>query len=132
MGREPSEIDAEVGRRIREVRKARGVSQTDLAAAAGVTFQQMQKYESGTNRVSASKLVQVAAHLQVPAAQLLGERNPPAPLHLPGAEYELLRLASALQSVHSPAVRRALRALVRALAKLPPDPDTSGSEERGD
>ena len=118
MSREPTEIDVEVGRRIRLLRKTRGLSQTQLATAAGVTFQQLQKYEQGTNRVSASKLVQVAAHLGVPAAQLLCEGPDGSPERLPALHPpELIELASALGQVKSPKVRRALQQLVRALSE---------------
>ena len=53
-------------------RKARGVSQNALAESVGLTFQQIQKYEKGANRVSASKLAEIADFLQVPVAELFG------------------------------------------------------------
>ena len=65
-------IDMAVGARIRLTRKARGVSQQALAEAVGLTFQQIQKYESGANRVSASKLAEIAAFLQVSVSELFG------------------------------------------------------------
>jgi transcriptional regulator with XRE-family HTH domain len=52
--------DVEIGRKIRALRLERGLSQTDLADGIGLTFQQVQKYEKGTNRVSAGRLVQIA------------------------------------------------------------------------
>lgn len=58
-------VDASVGAKIRERRKALGISQMSLAEKLGVTFQQVQKYEKGTNRVSASKLYQIAGILRV-------------------------------------------------------------------
>ena len=58
-------IDVHVGQAVRRLRKARGVSQEALAAALGLTFQQVQKYENGANRVSASKLFQISRFLQV-------------------------------------------------------------------
>lgn len=58
-------VDLHVGRRIRAQRKALGVSQGRLAEALGLTFQQVQKYERGANRVSASKLWDIARALQV-------------------------------------------------------------------
>ncbi len=50
------EVDAQVGLRLKGLRRGRGLSQTELARHLGVTFQQIQKYESGSNRISASKL----------------------------------------------------------------------------
>ena len=58
-------IDQHVGARIRMLRMVRGVSQTDLGNAVGVSFQQIQKYENGTNRVGASRLHQIADALAV-------------------------------------------------------------------
>lgn len=65
-------IDVSVGARIRLIRKMRGWSQQALAEAVGVSFQQVQKYESGANRVSASMLVRIAAALGVSIAELFG------------------------------------------------------------
>lgn len=62
--RVPDPIDVHVGKRIRDRRRALGVSQEKLAEGIGVTFQQVQKYEKGSNRVSASKLWQTAGVLQ--------------------------------------------------------------------
>lgn len=51
-------VDLLIGQRLRSARRLAGISQADLAAAAGVTFQQIQKYEKGTNRIAASRLLQ--------------------------------------------------------------------------
>ncbi|PVM93662.1 helix-turn-helix domain-containing protein [Caulobacter endophyticus] len=59
-------LDRHVGALLRGHRRAKGVSQEDLAAAIGLTFQQIQKYECGENRISVSKLVEMARALQVP------------------------------------------------------------------
>lgn len=59
------EIDTHIGQRIRERRLVMGVTQTQLADAIGVAFQQVQKYETGKNRVSGSKLFRIAEILQV-------------------------------------------------------------------
>lgn len=65
-------IDQAVGRRVREFRTLRGLTQTDLATRIGVAFQQLQKYETGKNRISASRLVRMAHALDVPVATLFG------------------------------------------------------------
>jgi transcriptional regulator with XRE-family HTH domain len=62
----PHDVDLHVGRRIRARRKALGVTQEQLADSLGLTFQQVQKYERGANRVSASKLFQIAEALETP------------------------------------------------------------------
>lgn len=71
-------IDIAVGARIRLLRKVRGLSQQALAEAAGVTFQQIQKYERGANRVSASMLSRIATTLKAPVSEMFGEVNPAA------------------------------------------------------
>jgi transcriptional regulator with XRE-family HTH domain len=68
----PDPIDIEVGRRIRIQRTVRGISQSTLGRALGITFQQVQKYEKGTNRVGAGRLTRIAKELDVPVGALLG------------------------------------------------------------
>lgn len=74
-GRRVTELDQVIGGRIRAVRSVRGVSQTDLGKHLGITFQQIQKYETGSNRISAATLARVAAILAVPADLLLRDLN---------------------------------------------------------
>jgi transcriptional regulator with XRE-family HTH domain len=62
------EIDIHLGGRLRAARKAQQMSQTDLSAVLGITFQQIQKYEKGVNRISAARLFDMAHVLQVPMA----------------------------------------------------------------
>lgn len=62
----PRDIDVHVGQRVRQRRVLCGLSQTELANAIGLTFQQLQKYERGMNRISASKLWQISQVLDVP------------------------------------------------------------------
>ena len=66
----PNPIDVHVGSRVRTRRLALGMSQEKLGAALGLTFQQVQKYEKGTNRISASRLQHVSRILQVPVEYL--------------------------------------------------------------
>ncbi|WP_353181029.1 helix-turn-helix domain-containing protein [Bosea sp. (in: a-proteobacteria)] len=64
----PNPIDRHVGSRVRMRRMLAGVSQERLGEALGLTFQQVQKYEKGSNRISASRLQQIAKMLDVPVA----------------------------------------------------------------
>ncbi len=66
LARQPNPVDLHVGMRIRARRKSLGLSQDKLAMALGLTFQQVQKYERGANRISASKLYEAARILGVP------------------------------------------------------------------
>lgn len=65
---QPHPVDRNVGTNIRRLRRAAGLSQTELGRAIGVSFQQIQKYESGANRTSPSKLAGMAARLGLPIA----------------------------------------------------------------
>ena len=69
----PNKLDVALGLRIRQRRKALGVSQTALAEAVGLTFQQIQKYERGFNRVSFSRLVDIAHALDCRVVDLIGD-----------------------------------------------------------
>jgi transcriptional regulator with XRE-family HTH domain len=80
----PDPIDSHVGNKIRRRRGQLGMSQEALAHALGLTFQQVQKYERGTNRVSASRLWRLAAALDAPITFFFeglagGERPAPTP-----------------------------------------------------
>jgi transcriptional regulator with XRE-family HTH domain len=68
----PDPIDVAVGARVRAFRLSRNMAQEELAKSLGLTFQQVQKYEKGVNRVSASRLHQIARALRVPVATLIG------------------------------------------------------------
>jgi len=61
-------IDVELGRRLRALRKTGGLSQEQLGEKIGLTFQQLQKYEWGKNRMSVARMVQIAAALDQPAS----------------------------------------------------------------
>jgi len=72
----PQDVDRLVGRQVRMLRLGRGLSQTELGMKLGVTFQQVQKNERGTNRISASKLHEIAQVLGVEVAQLFADTDP--------------------------------------------------------
>lgn len=118
----PDPIDVEVGIRIRTRRKLLGVSQTQLAQSLGLTFQQVQKYERGANRVSASTLVRIARTLETTVASLVGEHEDGSHdadmfqhLTIPGS-FELLQ---AFARMPDSDVRRALVHLAKAMAHDP-------------
>jgi transcriptional regulator with XRE-family HTH domain len=115
----PDPIDVEVGIRIRTRRKLLGISQTQLAQSLGLTFQQVQKYERGANRVSASTLVRIARTLETTVASLVGEHEGGSRdtdlfqhLTLPGS-FELLQAYARMPDGD---VRRALVNLAKAMA----------------
>ena len=70
--RDPDEIDREVGKKLREIRKSVGITQMGLADQLGLSFQQIQKYERGTNRISAGRLFKLATLFDVEVAYFFG------------------------------------------------------------
>ena len=85
--RSADEVDAHVGRRLRRRRTALGMSQEQLGAALGLTFQQVQKYEKGQNRIGAGRLYRIANILGVPVQYFFeGLSNGSDTAMLPGGE----------------------------------------------
>ncbi|MGX1790228.1 helix-turn-helix domain-containing protein [Bosea sp. NPDC055332] len=125
----PNPIDRHVGSRVRMQRMLVGVSQEKLGEALGLTFQQVQKYEKGTNRISASRLQQIAKMLGVPVAFFFegapsdettagGFADAAATTYV--ADFlttsEGVQLSKAFVRIKNPRVRRRVIDLVEALA----------------
>jgi transcriptional regulator with XRE-family HTH domain len=113
-------LDAMVGARIRLFRVDRGMSESMLAERIGVTFQQMQKYERGANRVGASRLLQIASVLGISVGELFessraGSPGLDSPVRLlaePGA----LSVLKAYARTTSPRMRHRIAKLVESIA----------------
>jgi transcriptional regulator with XRE-family HTH domain len=120
--------DVEVGRRIRARRLECSMSQTALGESLGLTFQQIQKYEKGMNRVSAGRLKQISTLLQVPMAFFYdsdedkqpGETGSPTRLFDLLSRRDTLRLVAAFERVTSRDLRRSLVQLLEKIAPEPP------------
>ena len=127
----PNPIDIHVGKRVRARRTLMGLSQSKLGKAIDTTFQQVQKYERGMNRISSSRLYQIAEVLDVPIpyffddlpADISGRQTPGlsdmAPTPFEGdqmANQEALKLVRAYYRIQSPRLRQRLRELVKALS----------------
>jgi len=138
----PNPVDVHVGRRVRLRRKELGVSQGWLADRLGLTFQQVQKYERGTNRISASKLYEIATLLEVSITYFFEGLDDPATPK--GARYthaftsvveELLsqpngpELAEAFLSIRRRSVRRRVVELARAIAANDTDGPSGEAQE---
>ena len=125
-------VDRHVGARIRMRRLMLKFSQTQLGDALGISFQQVQKYENGSNRVSASRLQHISSILQVPVSFFFEE----APLHrsepaqvsdAPSPEFvtafvsttQGLKLIRAFTSIKNTALRRCIVQLVEQIARPP-------------
>jgi transcriptional regulator with XRE-family HTH domain len=125
---EPHPVDIHVGLRLRDRRIELGISQQKLAAALGLSFQQVYKYERGANRISASRLYDLSKVLGVPLTSFfegIADTSTPAAT-LPSGEHndplsrrEAAEFFAAYRAISDPVVRRRLRQLVRALASEP-------------
>lgn len=128
-------IDVMVGKRIRLRRVQLGLSQTELGQKLGVTFQQVQKYENGANRVSCSRLYEAAVALDVPIGFFFNDSA--ADLELTVAEQcdvpdlkDGIHLMTAFRRISSLAVRKSFIAFVESLAGefSPEQPEFNGKE----
>ncbi|MDI7864147.1 helix-turn-helix domain-containing protein [Rhizobiaceae bacterium n13] len=113
----PDAVDVTVGRNVRLLRVQRGVSQEKLGEALGITFQQIQKYEKGTNRISSSKLSAIADYFNVDVASLFsGTGSSGQGGALIPFSAEAISVAQAYDSIQSAKVRQAVRNLIRKLS----------------
>jgi transcriptional regulator with XRE-family HTH domain len=122
----PSSIDIAVGRNVRIWRMAKGQSQAQLAHRLGVTFQQVQKYEVGANRIGTGRLVKLAAILGVPIAALFdGAEGADSSRSLLAliADKRAFRLAHAFAAIADTTVRLTLVNLVEQVATAVPQPE---------
>ena len=99
--RDPRDMD--IAKRVRALRLQRGMSQTELGGVLDVTFQQVQKYETGSNRISAGRLQQIAEGLDVPVAYFYAGLDDGADQRTMPAEPEV----DLLQSAHAVRLVRA-------------------------
>jgi transcriptional regulator with XRE-family HTH domain len=120
----PDPLEASVGSRIRVFRIHRRMSQTELAEQIGVTFQQVQKYEKGTNRIGASRLSRIATILGISIAELFEtsdeEAGDSALLFRLLAEPGALRVLKAYTRTSDPRVRHSIAELVEGIANSQP------------
>ena len=119
----PGPVDVTVGRNVRIWRMARGLSQAELASRIGVTFQQLQKYEVGANRIGTGRLVKVAAVLGVPVAALFEGTNaadPSESLLALVSDSRSFRLAQAFAAIKHTNLRLSLIQLVERIAAAEP------------
>ncbi|CAO3357482.1 helix-turn-helix domain-containing protein [Azospirillum melinis] len=131
-----NEVDVFVGQRLRELRMLAGLSQSDVASALGLTFQQLQKYERGFNRVSSSRLFKLGQFFRVPVSVFFeGLENRQAVVEggeMPAAgvgeeqentlqSREALMLARYFQSIRDPQIRAAIRELAERCAEQQAD-----------
>lgn len=118
MGKLARRVDAYVGERIRERRTALGLTQDHLASALEISYQQVQKYETGANRVSAGRLYEVAKKLDVDISYFfegLDEQAEVQPLEHGGKNRSTIELVRNFSHIADPQIRSALSGLVKSL-----------------
>ncbi len=130
-GKKPNPVDTHVGSRVRLRRMLLGMSQERLGESMGLTFQQVQKYEKGVNRIGASRLFQISKILDVPVqfffeeAPHVGDRHHARGMAEPASEAfileflnsrEGLELNRAIVKISDAKVRKTIVDLVRALS----------------
>jgi transcriptional regulator with XRE-family HTH domain len=129
MDKEPPDpVDLHVGKAVKERRMSLGLSQSEIGKVLGLTFQQVQKYEKASNRISASKLYALASVLKVPvyyffqgldASAVPGFAEPPADYDVDvEAQRDLREMSRLLSRIDNPAARRQLLDLAKTLVQL--------------
>ena len=124
-GKRINTVDIHVGRRVRAARFAKKVTQETLGRAVGVRFQQIQKYENGTNRIGTGRLHAIATLLQVPVSYFFEgiDTNPAGSASAHGvaaigealSTREGVRIAIALSRIRNPVTRRRIADLLEAM-----------------
>ena len=129
MNKQANPVDVHVGARLRLRRMALGVSQEKLGEQLGVTFQQVQKYEKGANRIGASRLYQISRVLEAPIQYFfedlpeeIGDSGTPSEETMPPVSdfvstSEGLELNLAFAKIKDHATRKHLAQLVRSVAE---------------
>lgn len=108
-------LDVLVGHRVRERRLILGMSQEKLAGALGITFQQVQKYERGANRISAGRLYNIAVVMKVAIDTFFSPATTKIRASL--EDREVLEIVRAFKAIHNPAIRRSALNMVRSLGR---------------
>ena len=137
MAKEPHETDIWVGTRVRVRRLEMGLSQSEVGHRLGITFQQVQKYEKGVNRIGASRLRALAGILEVPVGYFFPDPDRTESATSPAEVLDLLRTPGAVEilrdfaRITNPAIRRAARTLLESLASAHNQDSEASSPDPG-
>jgi transcriptional regulator with XRE-family HTH domain len=122
MGKLAKRVDDHVGEKIRERRTQMGLTQEHLATALSISYQQVQKYETGANRVSAGRLFEIAQRLEVDMSFFfdgLEPTTPSMPLEHGGKNRSTIELVRNFADIDDLSVRSAVSGLIKSLAGRP-------------
>lgn len=110
-------VDIHVGKKIREARVLRGLTQTKIAERLGISFQQLQKYETGNNRVSASRLFEIAELLGVKPAYFFEGLGAGATEEKMPLDAETAKVASALSRIADERIKAQIHTFIYEISR---------------
>jgi len=117
--RSTTEFDRLIGQRLRKLRLAKGLTQDGLGKRIGISFQQIQKYENGSNRISASRLNEIAASLDVPVTYFFSQDEMPAAPSTNDVADQVIRVARELSEIPEGPIRDQLFNLIKTIRRNP-------------
>jgi len=113
----PNKIDTYAGAKLKEIRAIKRITQGDLASMVGITFQQVQKYENGKNRMSASRLYQFSNFLQVNVSEFFPDGDSYEPLALSHVQKRMLNVTGDMDGDQQKEFLTVMNVLVNIIVK---------------
>ncbi len=113
-------VDIHVGKRIKEIRTIRGLTQSNVADHLGISFQQLQKYETGANRVSASRMFELSKLLNITPSFFFEGLEGQNYDSMPPMDMETARIASALSSIKNKKLKNRINTLISEIVRSTP------------
>lgn len=120
-------VDIHVGQRIKEIRTIRGLTQSNVADHLGISFQQLQKYETGANRVSASRMFELSKLLNITPSFFFEGLDGQNYESMPPMDMETARIASALSSIKNKKLKNRINTLISEIVRSTPACDEATS-----
>ena len=114
--RMPHPTDIHVGQKVREARAVKGMSQSDLGKILGISFQQVQKYEKGTNRIGSSRLWDIASILETSISYFFEGLDSEAEANVKSIPRRTIELANQIDSIPDDNIRNQVLNLIKACA----------------
>ena len=112
----PHPVDIHVGKRVKEIRTIRGLTQSNIADLLGISFQQLQKYETGANRISASRMFELSKLLEISPSFFFEGLEGEDYKNLPPMDVETARIANILSNIKNEKLKKRLFTLISEIA----------------
>lgn len=123
----PHPVDIHVGKRIKEIRTVRGLTQSNVADHLSISFQQLQKYETGANRVSASRMFELSKLLNITPAFFFEGLEGQSYDSMPPLDIETAKIASALSSIKNKKLKSRISTLINEIVRSTAGADKASS-----